>query len=142
MKVIEEELGKITPLKRGEFQGKRMLRGDAAEESAATGGKVASLDDAMPREDISKKITSKLVEQYKHKDWKERKKAGDTVEAIIKDAKCRILPSGLTELMDCVKQRLTDANKGIQRQTIQLLGLIVEALGPAASKITKKLLPI
>jgi hypothetical protein len=54
----------------------------------------------MPREDISKKITSKLIEQYKHKDWKERKKAGEAVEAIIKDAKCRILPAGLTELMD------------------------------------------
>lgn len=56
MKLIEAEFAKITPYKKGEFQGKRGLRGEAAEEvKDAKGGKDAGGGlEGLPREDISK----------------------------------------------------------------------------------------
>lgn len=53
MKLIEAEFGKVTPLAKGEFQSTREVKGDAAEELAAAGPGV-SLEDSLPREDISK----------------------------------------------------------------------------------------
>lgn len=53
MKLIDEEFNKITPLKKGEHQSKRGLRGEAAEESSNK-NVGSALDDALPREDISK----------------------------------------------------------------------------------------
>jgi hypothetical protein len=41
-----------------------------------------------------------------------------------------------------MKLRLVDSNKGVQRAMIVVMGVIVEALGPAAVKITKKILPL
>jgi hypothetical protein len=62
LKLIEEEFGKVTILKKGEFQKKRGFRGEAAaaEAPAASGGKKGAaaggggLDDLLPRTDISK----------------------------------------------------------------------------------------
>ena len=76
MKLIDEEFAKITPLKKGEHQSKRGLRGEAAEEATTGGGKGGgdALDDALgPREDISKHINSKLIAMFKNNDWKLRK---------------------------------------------------------------------
>ena len=77
MKLIEEEFAKITPLKRGEHQSKRGLRGEAAEEAVTDkkgGGGGDALDDALgPREDISKAINSKMIALFKNADWKLRK---------------------------------------------------------------------
>jgi hypothetical protein len=55
MKLIEAEFAKITPYKKGEFQSKRGLKGEAAEEvkDAKGGGGGGGLD-GLPREDISK----------------------------------------------------------------------------------------
>jgi hypothetical protein len=53
MKLIEEEFGKITPLKKGEGKGKRALKGEALDEAGNGAGGGGGLD-ALPREDISK----------------------------------------------------------------------------------------
>lgn len=67
MKLIEEEFKKVTPLKKGEFKSKKELKGEAAEEVKASGGATASLEDGLPREDISKLLTAKLLAGYKDK---------------------------------------------------------------------------
>lgn len=121
MKLIEEEFAKVTPYKKGEFQKKRGFRGEAAaEEQAQTsqGGKKAAaggggLDDMFPRQDISKQLTAKLMPMFKHNDWKVRKEAAEKVEEILKAANMRILPNGLNELMDNMKQRMADPNKAV-----------------------------
>ena len=51
MKLIDAEFGKVTPYKKGEFTSSRVAKGEAAEAPAEP---VASLADALPREDISK----------------------------------------------------------------------------------------
>ena len=53
----------------------------------------------------------------------------------------RIQPVGLNELMDNMKQRMVDPNKAVLKSYIQLLGILAEALGPAAKQFQKKILP-
>ena len=90
LKLIEEEFSKITPLK--EHHSKRGLRGEAAAEVIVGGKKgVASLlDDAMPREDISKHINSKLIPMFKNSEWKIRNEAAKKMDEILKNANMRI----------------------------------------------------
>ena len=123
LKLVEEEFGKVTPYKKGEFVKKRNFRGEAAvQEAPAAGGKGkggnagggdGGLDDLLPRQDISKLITAKLIPMFKHNDWKVRKSAADMVEEILKGANMRIQPTGLNELMDNIKQRMSDPNKAV-----------------------------
>jgi hypothetical protein len=72
------------------------------------------------------------MSMFKHNDWKVRKEAADKVEEMCKAANMRIQPVGLNELMDNIKQRMVDPNKAVLKQYIQLMGILVEALGPAA----------
>jgi len=51
MKLIDAEFGKVTPYKKGEFSSSRVAKGEAAEAPVEA---VASLEDSLPREDISK----------------------------------------------------------------------------------------
>lgn len=44
----------------------------------------------------------------------------------------RIQPVGLNELMDIIKQRMSDSNKAVLKTFIQLLGTLAEAMGGAA----------
>jgi hypothetical protein len=70
------------------------------------------------------------MEQFKNKDWKIRKKAGDDVEALLREAKMRIECNGLNELMDAMKNGMKDPNKAVVKVYISLLGLLAEAIGP------------
>mmetsp|Transcript_16770 Transcript_16770/g.11897 ORF Transcript_16770/g.11897 Transcript_16770/m.11897 type:complete len:414 (+) Transcript_16770:1572-2813(+) len=138
LKLIEAELDKVTPLKKGEFTSTRTVKGDAAEEVASA--PAASLDDALPREDISKQLNAKLMALFKDKDWKNRKKAADSVEEIMRGAKMRIKPDGLNELYDALKVGMKEANKSVLKCNILLLGLLAEAVGAPIKNNQKKLL--
>lgn len=116
LKLIEAELDKVTPLKKGEFTSSRQVKGDAAEEVASA--PPASLEDALPREDISKQLNAKLMALFKDKDWKNRKKAADSVEEILRGAKMRIKPDGLNELYDALKGGMKEANKSVLKCNI------------------------
>jgi hypothetical protein len=142
LKLIDAELKSITPYKKGEHEKKRFLKGEAEEASAPAGGatggggkKKKPADDeddflaSLPREDISKKLNSKLLDNFKHKDWKIRKKAGEDTEQILKDAKMRIENNGLVGLMDALKNGMKDPNKAVVKVFIQLIGNLAEATG-------------
>jgi len=58
---------------------------------------------------------------FKDPDWKKRKEAADKVEEILKGANMRIQPVGLNELMDSIKQRMSDANKAVLKAYVQLM---------------------
>ena len=79
-----------------------------------------------------------MLEQYGHKDWKVRKKAGDDIEAILKEAGMRIEANGTNELMDVMKKAMKDANKAVLKVYIILLGMLAEAMGQPISKYQKK----
>ena len=79
---------------------------------------------------------------FKNNDWKVRKEAAEKVETILKEAKMRIQPTGLNELMDNMKQRMLDPNKAVLKSYVQLICTLVEALGNHAKQFSKKLLPV
>ena len=95
-------MAKVTPYKKGEFVSSRVPKGDAAEEVAAT--PVGDILDCLPREDISKQLTSKLLEGFKSKTWGVRKEAALSVLGILEAAKMRIETTGLVDLMSCMKE--------------------------------------
>lgn len=137
MKLIDVELAKVTPFKKGEFVRQRNFKGEAAFEDAAAGaGKkgaaAGGLDDLFPRTDISKQLNPKLMPLFKDADWKKRLEAANKVEEILKAANMRIQPVGLVDLMDNIKQKMVDPNKAVVKAYIQLICLVVEALGPNA----------
>ena len=90
------------------------------------------LDDALPRVDISKQFTAKIKAMCSDNNWKARKEAAEKVEEMCRASNMRIKPDGLNELMEEIKKRMVDANKAVLKSYIQLIGILVEALGPAA----------
>ena len=137
MKLVDEEFAKVTCFKKGEYQQKRRFRGEAAQAEEAApkkggGGLASMLDDALPRMDISKQFTAKLKGMCSDNNWKARKEAAEKVEEMCRGANMRIKPDGLNELMEEIKKRMVDANKAVLKSYIQLIGILVEALGPAA----------
>jgi hypothetical protein len=85
----------------------------------------------MPREDISKLLTSKLMAGFKDKEWKVKKATSESIIEICKGAKMRILPAGLTDLMEALKAGLKESNKAVIKAYIQLIGVLADALGAA-----------
>lgn len=73
-KVLEEEFKKITPLKKGEFKSNKVIKGLDAEEAKALEKAQAAGDDGLPRENISKALTSKLLAGFKGEKPDERQK--------------------------------------------------------------------
>ena len=89
-----------------------MPRGDAAEE-VASAPPAGDLMDCMPREDISKQLTSKLLADFKSSDWKVRKAVSETIIGILQSTKMRIECVGLNELMGCIKEGMKESNKAV-----------------------------
>lgn len=77
---------------------------------------------------------------FKNKDWKIRKKAGEEVEAILKESKMRIENIGLNDLMDALKGGMKDPNKAVVKVFINLLGSLAEAIGAPIKQYVKKCL--
>jgi hypothetical protein len=108
MKLVDEEFKKIAPYAEGEFQKKRNFKGEAAFDGKVSAGAVkiaatrgvGGLDDLLPRADISKQLTPKLMPLFGDKDWKKRKEAAEKVGEMLKQANMRIKPEGLNELMN------------------------------------------
>ena len=98
------------------------MKGEAAIEMASA--PIASLDDVLPREDISKHLNAKVLKLFDPagKDWKVKVKGCETVEQILKDAKMRIKPDGLGELMDALAKGMKESNKAVIKSYFTLLG--------------------
>ena len=94
----------------------------------------------MPREDISKQLNSKVIKLFEDKEWKNKVKGAETVNGILKDAKMRIKPDGLNELMEKLKLNLKEANKAVVKSTVLLIGTMAEAVGEPIKKFLKKCL--
>ena len=100
--------------------------------------------DAAPREDVSSKITAKLVKDLGSASWKERQAALDAVDGVVNSAGRRISPASLgTDLMPALRGRLTDSNKMLTIQALGTIALLAEAcgLGAATEKAFRPVYP-
>lgn len=157
MKLIDADFAKTTIYGKGEHTPTRELRGMAAAEAEAAAPKKAKkgggggtgggsdnlLGDLMadmPREDISKKLTPKLLGELKQQKWQARKKGTEDVDAILQEAKMRIEPNGIGELLDAIKTGMKDPNKAVLKAFIVLSGHVAAAVGPKIKPYTKKCL--
>ncbi|KAJ9059676.1 hypothetical protein DSO57_1038958 [Entomophthora muscae] len=95
-------------------------------------------DELFPRVDISSQINSALLESLASINWKERKEGLDTIAQILKAANNRIKPS-LGDLLPALKARLEDKNLNLVVATLDLLGVLAEAVGKPYDKLGRPL---
>ncbi|TSQ92631.1 Cytoskeleton-associated protein 5 [Bagarius yarrelli] len=110
--------------------------GEEVDEDEADGG-AGDIMDLLPRTDISDKISSDMVAKISDKNWKIRKEGLDEVTAVISEAK--FIQANLGELPMALKGRLSDSNKLLVQQTLNILQQIATAMGPALKQHVKNL---
>ena len=132
MKVIESELEKVKVLDKNEIKPKKVIKVQGTES-------LPQNKDLVPRVDISKQITTKLLKEINDGKWGEKKEAIETIMKAITAANNKILPNGMKELITVIKAKLNDGNKNLVRLIVSLLGQVCEALGPNMKQFTKPL---
>ena len=80
------------------------------------GARVAAVADfagALPREDISGRITAAMLKDMGSASWKARQAALEAVDALVSEAGKRISPNLGPDLVPALKARLADSNKNL-----------------------------
>ena len=124
LKIIEAELDKI------ELSPELKEVGDNNAQSAA--------GPSVPQ-DISKKITKEILKDIDEGKWTEKREAVEKLEKIILETNMKILPTGLNELFDLIKLKLSDCNKNLVKILISLLGKLIESLKLGFKNYTKNI---
>lgn len=114
---------------------KRVLKGEADSGKAAVGSQL----ELVPRTDISKKITAKILKDINTGKWAEKKEAMELLEKILIDANNKILPTGLSDLFVAIKAKLNDGNKNFVRLIVSFLTKLIEAIGNNFKNFTKNI---
>jgi len=83
----------------------------------------------IPRIDISKKITAKILKDINNGKWNEKKEAMESLEKVLTEANNRILPNGLNDLFVAIKSKLSDGNKNFVRLLVSFLTRLIDAIG-------------
>jgi hypothetical protein len=78
--------------------------------------------------DISKKINNQLIKDLSEGKWIEKKEACETIEKILVEANMKILPNGLNELFNLIKNKLSDGNKNLVKILISLVNKFIQSL--------------
>ena len=83
----------------------------------------------MPRIDITKQLTAKLIKMFTETDWKLKVKGCEMVQTILRESQMRVMPDGIGDLMEQLKVNQKASNKAILKQVILLMGSMAEAVG-------------
>lgn len=114
--------------------------GHAHGQSQSPGSASLAMDDLIPRVNITAQVTDSLLAKMGDASWKVRKEALDELAQILTAANHRIKYTAM-DLFVQLKARLTDSNKNLVLQTLELSGALAEALGSAFERHLKTLLP-
>jgi len=106
----------------------------------AGGGRMVSMDDLLPRVDISSQVTTSLIASISNSNWKTRNAALDELENILKEAGGRIAGTVNPELFPALRGRMADTNRNLAAKTLLLLGKFASAMGPAFDKAASRVI--
>lgn len=141
---IEVELTKVSgraPAKPTKTQ--KLLKKTDSEVS--TGGvedaTASAMDDLFPRVDLSAQVTDDLLSELGDSNWKLRKEALDKVAGMLQAANNRIKPT-LGDLPTGLKERLSDSNKNLVIQALDILGNLATATGKPFEKTARMIAPV
>ena len=132
LKLIEQEMSKVTVLDKQQFKPKKQSKADATQKTQVN-------KELIPRSDISKGLNAKLLNNINNGKWSDKKEGIEAIQKLLATANNKILPNGLKELFTLIKAKLSDGNKNLVRLIIQLLSQLIEALGPGLKQYTKLL---
>ena len=123
------------PLSASQLAPARVTQAVALDVGAGGGNETLLVElDAAPREDVSAKVTPKLVKDLGSAAWKERQAALDAVDGVVNSSGRRISPASLgMDLMPALRGRLTDSNKMLTIQALGTIALLAEACGAGAA---------
>ena len=99
-----------------------------------------SLDDLLPRTNISSALTSSLLGQISSSNWKERNSALEEIEGLLNAAGNRIQPELPTELFAALRGRLADTNRNLAARTLLLIGKLADAVGAPFDRLGRPVL--
>ena len=146
LKIIEAELDKIElspELKEVGDNNAQNKKGQTQSSMAEDNNEkeLENKDAAGPSvpQDISKKITKEILKDIDEGKWVEKKEAVEKLEKIISETNMKILPTGLNELFDLIKLKLSDCNKNLVKILISLLGKLIESLKLGFKNWTKNI---
>lgn len=97
-------------------------------------------EDLIPRTNITAQINDALLSKLADASWKERKAGLDEVSQILSTANNRVKYTSY-ELFNSLKSRLSDSNKNLSLQALEICGALAEAMGSAFEKNLKTILP-
>ena len=142
-KIIETELDKIelSPEQNAKLntnQSKKEQINNKKDEKIENNQDNNMINSSNPQ-DISKKITKELLKDIDEGKWLEKKEAVEKIEKIINDTNMKILPNGLNDLFDLIKDKLSDCNKNLVKILIALLTKLIESLNQGFKSWTKNI---
>ena len=135
-KVIEAELSTVEVIKCPENPKSKKIKNNtvASANNNNNNNKAKEINTSnfdsglIQRQDISKKITPKLMKDLKEGKWPEKKEAAESIEGILKSFNNKILPNGLADLFNLFKNKLNDGNKNYVKLIVNLINKFVLAL--------------
>ncbi|CAD8120601.1 unnamed protein product [Paramecium sonneborni] len=147
MKTLNSEFEKITVLT--SYEPTITFIGEAAKECGVIQSQplsqsimqstISSLNDNLPRTDISNQLQS-VLKKMADVQWNKRKEGIEELEKILTHNNNRIQINGLNDLINMLKQRLNDNNKQLVRPIVQIVGRVAEACGKDFKSSGKQLI--
>ena len=134
LKMIEAELDKVTIIDKKElnkkFNTKKIIKKNSGIKQSNGELNLIEPENNIINSgpiDISKKINPYLKDLSEGK-WSEKKEALENIENILIETNNRILPSGLNDFFNIMKNKLSDSNKNLVKLLISLLNKFISSL--------------
>jgi cytoskeleton-associated protein 5 len=110
------------------------------EEEGGSGGGGVSLEDLLPRADISAALAGGIVDRIGSANWKERNAALEDVEALLREAGGRVAPELPADLFPALRARFADTNRNLAAKALLLLGKLAAAVGAPFDRAARPVL--
>ena len=143
LKIIEAELEKVQVIVQDKSKIKNKKKNSivgGGNGDIITGGNSKKINiELLSPQNISKKITGQLIKDIANGKWPEKKEAVENIEKILIEANMKIVPDGLGDLFNLIKDKLSDCNKNLVKILITLLCKLIEALKQGFKQWSKQI---